>query len=114
MFQSPRSSGPAEGSHSEVGTLVAKRAATKVKGARHCFLHLGQQPVTYGYDDASRLTQVAQSGLAVGLHYDAAGRRNSLTYSNGTSTSYGYDAASRLLSIGHSGPSGVIENLYYT
>lgn len=73
----------------------------------------GQQPVTYGYDAASRLTQVAQGALAVGLGYDNANRRISLTYPNGTSASYTYDAASRLTNINHIGPSGIIEALTY-
>jgi YD repeat-containing protein len=51
--------------------------------------------------------------LAVGLGYDNANRRTSLTYPNGTSTSYGYDVASRLTSITHLGPSGIIEALTY-
>lgn len=73
----------------------------------------GQQPVTYGYDAASRLTQVAQGSVAVGLGYDNANRRTSLTYPNGTSTGYTYDVASRLTNINHFGPSGVIEALTY-
>jgi RHS repeat-associated protein len=73
----------------------------------------GATPVSYGYDAASRLTQVAQAGLVVGLGYDNANRRTSLTYPNGTSTTYSYDNASRLTSIAHNGPSGVIESLSY-
>ncbi|MEO6544223.1 MAG: RHS repeat-associated core domain-containing protein [Nitrospiraceae bacterium] len=73
----------------------------------------GQRPVAYGYDTASRLTQVAQGTLAVGLGYDNANRRTSLTYPNGTSTSYGYDVASRLTGITHTRPSGIIEALTY-
>ena len=73
----------------------------------------GQQPVIYGYDAASRLTQVAQGSLTVGLGYDNSNRRTSLTYPNGTSTSYGYDVASRLTGITHLGPSGIIEALTY-
>ena len=57
---------------------------------------------------------MAQGSLTVGLGYDAAGRRTSLTYPNGTNTSYTYDNASRLLTITHNGPSGVIESLTYT
>lgn len=73
----------------------------------------GQQPVTYGDDAASRLTQVAQGSLTVGLGYDNANRRTSITYPNGTNTSYAYDVASRLTTINHLGPSGVIEALTY-
>ncbi|TKB82079.1 MAG: RHS repeat-associated core domain-containing protein, partial [Nitrospira sp.] len=73
----------------------------------------GATPVSYGYDAASRLIQVAQAGLGVGLGYDNANRRTSLTYPNGTSTSYAYDVASRLTNINHIGPSGIIEALTY-
>jgi YD repeat-containing protein len=74
----------------------------------------GQVPVTYQYDAASRLTQVAQGSLTVGIGYDASGRRTSLAYPNSTSTAYTYDNASRLTRILHQGPSGVIEDLVYT
>ena len=75
----------------------------------------GQQPVTYQYDLASRLTQVAQGSLAVALGYDAANRRISLAYPNGTSTSYAYDLASRLTNILHNGSGGaVIDAVTYT
>ena len=49
----------------------------------------------------------------LGLGYDNANRRTSLTYPNGTSTSYVYDVASRLTNINHLGPSGIIEALTY-
>jgi RHS repeat-associated protein len=71
-------------------------------------------PVSYQYDNASRLTQVAQGSNAVDLGYDNAGRRTSLTYPNGTSTAYSYDDSSRLTELLHQGPSGVIEDLLYT
>lgn len=74
----------------------------------------GLAPVGYQYDAASRLTQVAQGSLTVGLGYDNANRRTSLTYPNGTSTSYAYDVASRLTNITHNGPSALIEELTYT
>jgi YD repeat-containing protein len=84
--------------------------------------HGGTSPVTHhssrvttadGYDAASQLIQVAQAGLVVGLGYDNANRRTSLTYPNGTSTSYSYDNASRVTAITHNGPAGLIESLSY-
>ncbi|MBN4054621.1 hypothetical protein JYT87_02820 [Nitrospira defluvii] len=74
----------------------------------------GQPPVNYQYDGNSRLTQVAQGPEIVGLGYDIAGRRTTLSYPNGTSTSYTYDAASQLTGIVHK--AGVIpfESLTYT
>ncbi|MBI3595608.1 MAG: Ig-like domain-containing protein [Nitrospirae bacterium] len=56
----------------------------------------GLTPVTYQYDNSSRLTQVAQGPQVVGLGYDVSGRRTTLTYPNGTTTNYFYDNASRL------------------
>ncbi|MGH9972163.1 MAG: RHS repeat domain-containing protein, partial [Pyrinomonadaceae bacterium] len=67
----------------------------------------------YQYDAASRLIQVAQAGLVVGLGYDNANRRTSLTYPNGTNMSYSYDNASRVTAITHNGPSGLMESLSY-
>ena len=74
------------------------------------------QPVPFSssYDAASRLTQVAQGALVVGIGYDNANRRMSLTYPNGTNTAYSYDNASRVTAITHNGPSGLIESLSYT
>jgi RHS repeat-associated protein len=57
---------------------------------------------------------VAQDALFAALGYDNAGRRTSLSYSNGTSTSYNYDVASRLTNITHNGPSSIIEALTYS
>jgi len=57
--------------------------------------------------------QVAQGALTVGLGYDHANRRTSLSYPNGTNTSYTYDVASRLTNINHLGPGGIIEALTY-
>lgn len=74
----------------------------------------GQAPVSYGYDAASRLTQVSQGSQVVGLAYDAVGRRNSLSYPNGTRASYSYDAASRLTNILHQSGMATIENLTYS
>jgi RHS repeat-associated protein len=85
-----------------------------VLGRRTQMTANGQQPTTYQYDAASRLTRVAQGTLFAQLGYDHANRRKSLGYSNGTSSSYAYDLASRLTGITHNGPSGVIEALTYT
>ncbi|MGE0201950.1 MAG: RHS repeat-associated core domain-containing protein [Candidatus Melainabacteria bacterium] len=85
-----------------------------VLGRRTQMVANGQQPTTYQYDAASRLTRVAQGSLFAQLGYDNANRRTSLNYSNNTTTSYAYDLASRLTSITHNGPSGVIDALTYT
>src|SRR5262245_29680871 len=59
----------------------------------------GQLFVTYGYDDASRLTTITRGTNAFGFGYDNASRRTSLTYPNGVVTSYVYDTLSRLTSL---------------
>jgi RHS repeat-associated protein len=74
----------------------------------------GQPPVSYGYDAASRLTQILQAPLnPVTLQYDAAGRRTLLILPNGVSTAYDYDLASRLTQLTYTGPSGPLGNLTY-
>lgn len=85
-----------------------------VLGRRTQMTANGQQPTTYQYDSASRLTRVEQGALFAQLGYDNANRRTSLSYSNATTTSYAYDLASRLTGITHNGPSGIIEALTYS
>ena len=84
---------------------IGRRASMSVNGL---------PPVTYAYDKASRLTQVARGAQSVDLGYDVAGRRTSLTYPNGVTTNYRYDFASRLNEILHQGPNAVVEKLLYT
>lgn len=43
----------------------------------------GQPQVTYTYDNADRLTRIAQGTSTVGFSYDNANRRSTLTLSNG-------------------------------
>ena len=85
-----------------------------VLGRRTQLVANGQQPTTYQYDAASRLTRVEQGALFAQLGYDNANRRTSLNYSNNTTTSYAYDLAARLTGITHNGPSGIVEALTYT
>lgn len=59
----------------------------------------GQSVVSYGYDNANRLTQISQGTTVVTFTYNAAGRRTSLTLPNGVVTQYSHDAASRLVRI---------------
>src|SRR5206468_50203 len=59
----------------------------------------GQPPVTYGYDDANRLTSVTQGTSVVTITYDDADRRSTLTLPNGIVTTYGYDSANQLTSL---------------
>jgi len=59
----------------------------------------GQPSVVYTYDNANRLTQIAQGSSIVGFGYDTANRRTSLTLPNGVLVEYTYDAASRIMGI---------------
>ncbi len=59
----------------------------------------GQPAVSYGYDDAHRLTSITQGTSIVGFTYDDADRRSTLTLPNGIVTAYGYDDANQLTSL---------------
>jgi len=59
----------------------------------------GTQFLSYGYDDASRLTGITQGTSVFGFGYDNANRRTSLTYPNSISTAYTYDTLSRLTNL---------------
>ena len=73
----------------------------------------GTAPVSYGYDDASRLTQIIQGNHAAGLEYDDAGRRTRLSLPNGVSTEYQYDPASRLIALIYRKAAGLLGDLAY-
>jgi YD repeat-containing protein len=59
----------------------------------------GQLQVSYGYDDASRLTSIACGSSVFEFGYDDDNRRSSMTYPNGVTTSYTYDDLSRLTNL---------------
>jgi YD repeat-containing protein len=59
---------------------------------------VGQSQITYGFDNANRLTSISQ-GSAVGFSYDSANRRSCLTLPNGVVATYGYDSDSRITSL---------------
>jgi RHS repeat-associated protein len=61
----------------------------------------GQTQISYGYDNADRLTTITQGSAIISFAYDDAGRRISHTLPNGVVTEYGYDAASRLTSLSY-------------
>jgi len=56
----------------------------------------GQPVVTYGYDNPHQLTSITQGTATIGMSYDAANRRSTLTLANGIVATYGYDSASHL------------------
>jgi YD repeat-containing protein len=70
--------------------------------------------VNYSYDNASRLTQIAQGASAVSFVYDTANRRTSLTLPNGVVMSYSYDKASQLSAINYQLGTNTLGNLTYT
>jgi len=49
----------------------------------------GQTAVTYGYDDAHRITGITQGTNVVGFTYDAASRRTLATLPNGVTIAFG-------------------------
>jgi RHS repeat-associated protein len=70
--------------------------------------------VTYTYDDAGRLTGITRGSNVFGFGYDTASRRTQLTQPNGVVTSYAYDVNSRLTSINALHGSTVITSSAYT
>ena len=56
--------------------------------------------MSYGYDDASRLTSITRGSSVFGFGYDAVNRRTSMSYPNAVTTSYAYDDLNRLTSLG--------------
>jgi YD repeat-containing protein len=73
-----------------------------------------QPAVNYSYDNASRLTQIAQDASAVSFVYDSANRRTSLTLPNGVVMSYSYDNASQLSGLTYTLGTNTLGNLTYT
>src|SRR4029077_4963056 len=73
----------------------------------------GGATVTYGYDAASRLMEVAQAGRTVHLTYEPLGRRATLSLPNGLVTEYGYDAASRVTRLVYRTPAAVLGEVTY-
>lgn len=74
----------------------------------------GQTSITYGYDNANRLTQIQQgSSATVTIAPDADSRRQSVTLPNGVSMNYGYDVASQLTGITYKLGANTLGNLTY-
>ncbi len=75
---------------------------------------LGQQPVSYTFDPANRLTQITQGGSSTVLNYDNANRRSTLTLPNGVLLQYSFDTASHLTNMIYSFGSTVLGDLSYS
>src|SRR6476659_5973538 len=74
----------------------------------------GQPQVIYSYDNANRLTQIAQGTSTVGFSYDTANRRSTLTLSNGVNMTYTYDNDSRVTGITYKFNANTLGNLTYS
>jgi RHS repeat-associated protein len=73
----------------------------------------GQSEVSYTWDDANRLTQIAQGTATVAFGYDNASRRTSLTLPNGIVATHTYDAASQLTQISYDNGSTNVGTVTY-
>ena len=101
----------------EVTPLAAVTATVNYQydtvGRRSQMQVVGQTAVTYGYDNADRLTGVTQGGNALGFTYDAAGRRTLATLPNLVTIDYGYDDANELTSLTYKRSGATLQNLTY-
>ena len=73
----------------------------------------GQTAVTYGYDDAHRITGITQGTNVVGFTYDAASRRTQATLPNGVTIDYAYDNANQLTGLTYRRNGVTLGNLTY-
>ena len=91
----------------EVGYLydVARR--------RQSMTVVGQPTVSYGWDNANRLTGITQGTSSVVIGYDNANRRTSLTLPNGVTVGYTPDQGSRVTAITFSAGGSQLGNLSY-
>jgi hypothetical protein len=74
-------------------------------GGRTSMQVAGQGAVSYGWNNANRLTTITQGSVSVSLGYDTANCRTTLTLPNGVTVSYSYESASNVnqLSYGTGG-----------
>lgn len=92
-------------------------------GRRASMTVAGEPVVSYGYDDAGRLTSLSRvigsGSRTYNLGYDNANRRTTLQIplasdTDFVTTTYGYDAANRITNLLLQGASSIIESLSYT
>jgi YD repeat-containing protein len=83
-------------------------------GLRQTMTVAGQHAVNYSYDNASRLTQIAQGTTTVGFTtYDESNRLTKLTLPSGIVATYGYDDVSQLTSIVYTNGAVAVGDLAY-
>ncbi|MGZ5095968.1 MAG: hypothetical protein ACXWCH_33065 [Burkholderiales bacterium] len=73
----------------------------------------GQSTVNYTWNNANRLTQIAQGSSAVGFVYDNVNQRTTLTLPNNVTVAYTYDNDSRVSGMTYSAGSTQLGNLTY-
>ncbi len=73
----------------------------------------GQTAVSYTFDNANRLTQIAQGTTTVGCAYDVGSRRTTLTLPNGINVAYSYDQDSRVTGLTYTLGTTTLGNLTY-
>ncbi len=73
-----------------------------------------QSQVSYSYDNANRLTGIAQGTSTVSFAYDNANRRTTLTLPNGITMSSSYDSGSQLTGINYTLGQNTLGNLAYS
>ena len=96
------------------GTTLGTVNYTYDTASRHATMSVsGQSQVTYTWDNADRLTQVAQGSAIVGFTYDNANRRATLTLPNGIIATYTYDVASQLTQLSYDNGTTNVGTLTY-
>jgi RHS repeat-associated protein len=87
-------------------------------GGRRTGLQLpGSRNIQYGYDDANRLTSVADwdaSTSDVSYTYDNANRITGMTLPNGVNVTYGYDDANRVTQVKYAKAAQTLMQFDYT
>ena len=73
----------------------------------------GQSQTSYAWDNANRLTGITQGTSSVGLVYDNASRRTTLTLPNGVTVAYTYDAGSHVTGLTYALGGTQLGNLTY-
>jgi YD repeat-containing protein len=75
---------------------------------------VGQPTVSYGWDDANRLTGIIQGSASIPIGYDNADRRNTLTLPNGILLTYTYDNDSHVTGMTWTLAGNPVGNLGYS
>jgi len=90
------------GYHDDTGLLASKKI-TGIDSTR----------VSFTYDGAKRLVNVASDGRSAVLGYDLAGRRTSTQLPNGVQTAYSFDNADRLVGVSHTKSGSTLSSATY-